>query len=138
TGVGEPLHLRASAVSADLFNVLGVSPRLSRSFLPEEDKPGARVVILSDRMWRERFGADQAILGRALSLNGRSYTIVGVLPPSFQFPLDSEPYDLWTTIGIYGVSQDGDPAMTESRGSHFLRGIGRLKPGVPVEQANAE
>ncbi|HTQ87500.1 MAG TPA: ABC transporter permease [Candidatus Solibacter sp.] len=138
TGAGEPLHLRVNVVSAELFHVLGVSPRLGRSFLPEEDKPGTRVVILSDRMWRERFGADAGILGRALSLNGRSYTVVGVLPGGFQFPVDSDPFDLWTTIAVYRVSQDGDEATTESRGSHFLRAIGRLKPGTSLGQANAE
>src|SRR5208283_5025647 len=97
TGIGEPLHLHNGVVSAALFHVLGVSPELGRSFLPEEDNPGTRVTILSDRFWRERVGADPSVIGRALSLNGHSYTVVGVLPPAFQFPLDSELRDLSTT-----------------------------------------
>jgi putative ABC transport system permease protein len=138
TGIGEPLHLHNGVVSAALFQVLGVSPTLGRSFLPEEDNPGTRVTILSDRFWRERFGADPSVIGRSLTLNGHSYTVVGVLPPGFQFPLDSEPRDLWTTIAVYRVSEDGDKPMTEQRGAHWLGGVARLKPGVPLTQANAE
>ena len=138
TGIGEPLHLHNGVVSAALFKVLGVSPQLGRSFLPEEDNPGTRVVVLSDRLWRERFGADPAILGRALTLNGHSYTVVGVLPPNFQFPLDSDPRDLWTTIAVYRVTENGDKPMTDQRGAHWLQAIGRLKPGVPLAQANAQ
>ena len=138
TGIGEPLHLHDGVVSAALFKVLGVSPQLGRGFLPEEDNPGTRVVVLSDRLWREKFGADSAIIGRALTLNGHSYTVVGVLPPAFQFPLDSDPRDLWTTMGVYRVSDDGDKPMTERRGAHWLQAVGRLKPGVPLAQANAE
>jgi putative ABC transport system permease protein len=138
TGLGEPMHLRAGIVSADLFQVLRVSPRLGRAFLRDEDKPGTRVILLSDRLWRERLNADPALVGRALSLNGRSYTVVGVLPPDFQFPLDSDPYDLWTTIAEDRVSDSGDKPMTEHRGAHFLQAVARLKPGVPLAQANAE
>ena len=138
TGIGEPLHLHNGVVSAALFHVLGVSPQLGRRFLPEEDNPGTRVTILSDRLWRERFGADPAILGRALTLNGHSYTVVGVLPPAFQFPLESDPEDLWTTMAVYRVSEDSDKPMTEQRGAHWLQGIARLKPGVPLAQVNAE
>jgi putative ABC transport system permease protein len=138
TGIGEPLHLHNGVVSAALFKVLGVSPQLGRSFLPEEDAPGTRVAILSDRLWREKFGADPAVIGRALTLNGRTYTVVGVLPGTFQFPLDSDPRDLWTTMGVYKVTDDGDKPMTERRGAHWLQAIGRLKPGVPLAQANAE
>jgi len=138
TGIGEPLHLHNGVVSAALFQVLGVSPQLGRGFLPEEDTPGTRVTILSDHLWRERFGADPAILGRALTLNGHSYTVVGVLPPAFQFPLDTDPRDLWTTMAVYRVSENGDKPMTEQRGAHWLAAIARLKPGVPLAQANAE
>jgi len=138
TGIGEPLHVRAGVVSADLFRLFRVTPRLGRAFLPEEDNPGARVVLLSEHMWRERFGADTAIMGRALTLNGRSYAVVGVLPAGFQFPFDSDPFDLWTTIAVDRVSDDGDQPMTEHRGAHFIQAIGRLKPGVPLAQANAD
>ena len=138
TGAGEPLHLTAGVVSADLFRVLGVWPALGRAFLPSEDEPGARVVLLSDRMWREHLGSDPGAVGHMLTLNGRSYTIVGVLPPGFQFPVDSARYDLWTTIAVERVSASGDQPMTEHRGAHFLQVIARLKPGVALSQANAE
>jgi putative ABC transport system permease protein len=138
TGAGEPLHLTAGVVSADLFRVLGVSPHLGRAFLRSEDDPGARVVLLSDRMWREHFGSDSGAVGRSLTLNGSNYTIVGVLPPGFQFPVDSPPYDLWTTIAVERVSDNGDQPMTERRGAHFLQVVALLKPGVPLSQAGAE
>ena len=139
TGAGEPAHVSAGVASASIFQVLGVSPKLGRAFLSAEDAPGSRVAILSDSLWRERFAADPSVLGRAITLNARSYTVVGVLPPGFQFPLDEpRPLDLWTTIAAYRVSSDGDKPVTEQRGSHFLLAIGRLKPGVTLPQADAE
>ena len=139
TGSGEPVHVDAGIASADFFNILGVSPRLGRGFLPEEDKPGTHVAILSDRMWRERLGADPSVVGRSITLNGRSYSVVGVLPPHFQFPLDEpQPLDLWTTIGVFGTNEEGETPATEERGSHFLRAFGQLKPGATIAQANAE
>jgi len=138
TGSGEPVHLRAGVASADLFRVLKVTPPLGRTFLPEEENPGVRAVMLSNRMWRERFGSDPNIIGRALTLNERSYTVVGILPSGFAFPEDTEPYDLWTTIAGERVTEDGDKPITEQRGAHFLAVVGRLKNGVSLAQANAE
>ena len=138
SGTGEPVHLNAGVVSADLFRTLRVTPRLGRAFLPEDDQPGTRVVLLSDRLWRQRFGADTGIVGRGVTLNERSYTIVGVLPPGFQFPPSAEPYDLWLTIAVDRVADEGDKAITEHRGAHFLEATGRLRPGVSLAQANAE
>ncbi|HVN09677.1 MAG TPA: ABC transporter permease [Patescibacteria group bacterium] len=139
TASGEPVHLRAGVASADLFRVLGISAQLGRTFLREEDAPDARVAMLSDHLWRQRFAADPSVLGRTVTLNGRNYSIVGVLPPGIQFPLDDpRPLDVWTTIAVYRVTSDGDKPVTEQRGSHFLLAIGRLKPGVTIPQANAE
>jgi predicted permease len=139
TGAGEPLHLRRAIVSAELFSVLGEAPILGRSFLPEEDKPGAvnggNAVILSYGLWQRQFGSDRNVLGR--TVNGGSFTVIGVMPPGFQFPIQAEPVDLWTTIAVYAQTRSGEP-MTAQRGVRFLNVIARLKPQITVAQAQAE
>ena len=98
TGSGEPERLTAGMVSADLFATLGVAPALGRAFTPEEDTDGgAPVVILSDGLWRRRFGGDPQVIGRALTLGGQSRTVVGIMPPGFRFPEES---DLWLPLAI--------------------------------------
>jgi putative ABC transport system permease protein len=129
TGAGEPERFDGRRVSANLFSVLGVEPQLGRAFTADEDKPGSRVVILSHRMWQRRFGGDPTIIGRALNLNGEAYTVVGVMPRSFQFPTQRD--QLWVPIAF--------PADEASqRGSHYLEVIARLKPGVTLQKARAE
>src|SRR6266540_883257 len=87
TGVGEPEVLGAVRASVNLFALLGVEPRRGRVFLPEEDQAGAnRVVILSDGLWQRRFGSDPKVIGQTISFNNEPYTVVGVMPPDFQFP----------------------------------------------------
>src|SRR5262249_47823030 len=89
TGDGEPEFLGGVTVSANLFTLLGVEARYGRTFLPEEEKPGSdRVVVISHRLWQRRFGSDQKIIGRTISLNYEPHKVVGVMPPGFQFPLD--------------------------------------------------
>src|SRR5215510_5842740 len=89
TGDGEPEFLGGVTVSANLFTLLGVEARYGRTFLPEEERPGSdRAVVISHRLWQRRFGSDQKIVGRTISLNNEPYTVVGVMPPAFQFPLD--------------------------------------------------
>jgi len=86
TGPGTPEHVDGKDVSAGFFRTLGISPELGRSFSPEEDRYGGpRAAMISDRLWRARFGASRAALGRTISLDHRDYTIVGVLPPGFRF-----------------------------------------------------
>jgi putative ABC transport system permease protein len=138
TGGDQPAHLIAETVSYDLFPLLGVSPALGRSFLPDEEKAGSRVVILSHEFWASRFGSDPKILGRAITLNNRSYSVVGVMPAGFNFPLNSDPIAVWTTIAPDAVTEGGDKPATEQRGSHFLQVIGRLKPNVTLAEAKAE
>jgi predicted permease len=131
TGLGAPERLRAAMASANFFRVLGVPPALGRDFTEAEDRPHAPpVVIVSDKFWRDRLGADPGALGRTLMLDGRAFSIIGVLPPTFKFEDD---YALWVTMGH--LSQ-----MTRAaRGSHpGIRGVGRRKPGVTVEQARAD
>ena len=132
TGVGEPERFDGRRVSANLFSLLGVEPQLGRSFLPEEDKPGSRVVILSHGVWQRRFGADPAIIGRALNLNGESYTVVGVMPRYIDMPSFEGWHDqLWVPIAF-------DSEEAANRGGHYLEVIGRLKPGVTQQQVQAE
>jgi putative ABC transport system permease protein len=137
TGRGEPARLQAAVVTADLFPLLGVSPLLGRHFLPEEDKPSetGRVAILSQALFQRRFNSDPSILNQPITLDGRPFTVVGVMPAHFEFPIQNEPVELWTTIA--GDASGTDPVTTQ-RGAHFLRVIARLKPGVTEEQAQAE
>lgn len=132
TGVGEPERLEGRRVSANLFQLLGVSARLGRTFVPEDDTPGTQVVLLSHSLWQRRFGADPGVIGRALTLDGKSYTVVGVMPPLVQLPgFDNHNDQLWVPIAF--------PAEEAAqRGNHFLEVIARLKPGITLQQARAE
>jgi len=130
TGVGEPERIDGRRVSASLFHLLGVEPQLGRAFLREEDKAGAnRVVIMSHGLWQRRFGADRSIIGRAVMLNGESYTVAGVMPPTFQFP--SREDQLWVPIAF-------TPKEGTDRGNHYIEVVGRLKRGISLQQAQAE
>ena len=136
TGRGEPVRLQGAVVTADLFPLLGVAPVLGRTFVPDEDKPSEnRVVILSHELFTQRFNSDPSILNQAITLEGRSFTVIGVMPPSFEFPIQNDPVELWTTIA--GDASGSEP-VTGQRGAHFLSVIGRLKSGVTKEQAQSE
>ena len=129
SGAGHPARISRTSVTGNLFSVLGVTPALGRSFLPDEERPGsAPVCILSDGLWRRRFGSDPKIIGKALTLNGEIWTVVGVMPAGFRFP---QSVDLWV------------PAMVRStartkRTQHYLGVIARLKPGLSLDHAQAE
>jgi putative ABC transport system permease protein len=131
TGSGEPERLTGGMVSADLFAALRVSALRGRVFTDDEDKPDATpVTVLSYGLWQRRFGGDPGIVDQQLTLNSRSYTVIGIMPPDFQFPSRVE---LWTPVG-----QAANSPGWESRGNHpGLYGVARLKPGVTVEQARA-
>jgi putative ABC transport system permease protein len=135
TGTAQASHLQAQAVSSDFLSVLRASPLLGRGFLPEDDRPGARVVLLAHALWQSRFGADPGIIGRTIGLDGREHTVIGVMPPGFQFPLDEEPSDLWTSISM---DAEGDQPWTANRGLNTLDILGRLKPGASLAAAQAE
>ena len=138
SGSGEPRHLDTALVSANLFNVLRTTPLLGRTFVASEDQPGTHSAILSYHLWTSQFGANPHIVGHSITLDAKAYTVVGVMPASFQFPLTAQPRDLWTTFGERMVSNGTDPPMTSERGAHFLTAIGRLKPGVSLLRANAD
>ncbi len=137
TGGGEPVRLQGGVATADLFSVLGVQPLLGRTFLPDEEKPTdtGRVVVLSQRLFASRFNSNPGVLNQQITLDGKRYTIVGVMPQGFEFPIQNEPLDLWTTMAD---EASGKSPVTGQRGAHFLRVVGRLKPGVTKDQAQAE
>ena len=137
TGQGDPVRLQGGVVTVDLFSVLKVTPLAGRTFVPEEDKPATtgRVVVLSERLFASRFNSDQRVLNQSITLDGKSYTIIGIMPHGFEFPVQNEPLDPWTTIADDAA---GTTPMTAQRGAHFLHVIGRLKPGVSKAQAQAE
>jgi len=125
---GDPERVSAAVVSPDAFGVLGVRPVLGRGFRPEEGIRGNhRVVLLGDRIWRGRFGADPGIVGKQLSINRAEFTVAGVMPPGMRFP---EYAELWMPLAP-------DPA-TVRRDDRYLDVVARLRPGVTLEQARAE
>src|SRR6266480_409557 len=130
TGKDEPERLAGRAVSAELFDVLGVNPALGRSFVPEEDRPGANpVCIISNGLWQRRFGSDSAIINKQVTLSGASYTVIGVLPATYAF---GTPTDVFVPIGLRADEM-------KERGNHpGIYAVARLKPGVTVETARAE
>jgi predicted permease len=137
TGLERPVQLDAEIVSWDLLPALGARPELGRGFTPDEEKAGTRVVLISHALWTSQFGSDPAIIGRALHLSGELYTVIGVMPPSFRFPVNEARNSVWTTLAVDDDPSDPKP-NTSNRGSHFLNALGRLKPGVTVVQADQD
>ena len=135
TGDGEPQRVRTGFVSAGVFPALGIAPLLGRTFT-EEEVAGSDLVLLGEGFWRGQFGGRRDVIGRTMTLNGREAEIIGVMPAPFQLPEDiasGEEAALFAPLGI-------DPATVDrsNRGSHFLRGVGRLPPGVsPSDAASA-
>ncbi len=129
-------------VTGNYFDVLRVQPALGRGFLPEEDAtPGSHpVAVISDSLWRRRFGADPSLPGKAVSINGRPFTVVGVAPASFKGTKFGLALDIWVPLMMYETVPTGvsGTAVLEDRGMHWLETIGRLKPGVTAEQAQTE
>lgn len=132
-GTGEPDRVGAVQVTEGFFPTLQVQPALGRSFLPEEDRPGAaRVAIISDGFWRRRYGADPSIIGQSIIVNAVPTTVIGVLPASYRH-LEVNPERSADVFTLYRF----DPAQA-SRGGHFIRGVGRLKDGATLASARAE
>jgi putative ABC transport system permease protein len=139
---GPPESLRTEKVSSDFFDVLGVRAFLGRTFQREEEKagggPGGLTVILSHAFWETHFKGDPSVIGKGLTLDNRSFTVVGILPDDFSFPLDSDAAQIFVTSALDASTLDGTKPQTAQRGNHSLQGIGRLKPGVTVVQADTE
>ena len=140
TGLDEPILIISARVSQDCFPVLRASPILGRNFTQDEDQPGnSRVAILSYSFWQSQFAGDRNVLGRTITLDGVDYAVVGVMPRDFRFPVEvargvvvvNDDVDVWAPLAL--------PAdAMQDRGQHFLRLIGRLKPGIESEQAATE
>ena len=132
-GVSQPIRVTASLVSGGLLQSLGVSPKVGRLLSPADDDPAAPVTAdISYGLWKAAFGGDPQIVGKETYLSGQKCTIVGVMPRGFEFPPgEVDPPQVWSPLQI-------DPAKPGSRGSHYLYLLGRLKPGVTAEQAQAE
>ena len=127
-----PERVSGVRVTAQFFHVLGIKPLLGRTFLPEEETAGKdREVVLNNPLWQRRFAGDPAIIGKEIPIDGESYTVIGVMPNSFEFQFWSKARELWVPAGY----TNNDLA---NRGSNSFVAIGRLKPGVTLEQAKAE
>ena len=130
TGDGEPERLTAYKVTANFFPLFGVQPELGRGFATEDDRPGAqKVAVLSHALWQTRYGGDRQIVNRDIQLDGEKYTVVGVMPQGFQF-FESD-VRLWVPLAL-------DAEELANRGGHYLKVVARLKPGVTLDQAQAD
>ncbi len=130
----ESQPLEGVVITSQIFDVLGIPALLGRGFTSEEDKPGApNVIVLTHGLWQRAFGSDPKIIGQQIVMMGRSYTVLGVMPPGWKFPVEVERIDYLLPL---------EPALgaTElnERGAHFLSVVGRLKPGVPLRQVEAD
>jgi predicted permease len=128
-GGDRPQSITAGTVETNFFNILGVRPAMGRAFTADEGQIGRdREVILSHKLWRDAFGEDRNIVGREVEFNGMKYTVIGVMGPQFSVPTFAQ---AWTPLAM-------DDHEKSTRGIHDYLVIGRLKPGVSIEQANAE
>ncbi|HEV3074359.1 MAG TPA: ABC transporter permease, partial [Thermoanaerobaculia bacterium] len=124
----QPQAVAGAEVTGDFFRTLGVRPHLGRLLAPADDRPGGeRVAVLSHELWHRRFGGDPGIVNRRITIDGRAHTVVGVAPPALKFPRQSE---LWVPLAL--------DFSKSSRGAHYLSVVGRLKPGVSLERAQAD
>jgi putative ABC transport system permease protein len=130
-GDREPVHVNAAVVTPSLFSVLRTSPKLGRVF-EDADGKDQNGLVLSHRAWELWFGSDPQVLGRNVLLSGEGFTVIGVMPPSFQFPIQAEPVDMWLRLN----AEEG--GMYKRRGARILYAVGRMKPGVSVSQAQSD
>jgi predicted permease len=129
-------------VSAEFFDVLGIKPKMGRAFVRDDEQggggPGGFKVIISDDFWKKHFGADPNVIGRAITLDRRPHTVIGVMPAGFQFPIQNDPIDFYVSIAEDAANPDGSQPQTKQRGSHSLQAVARLKPDATVAQANSD
>jgi putative ABC transport system permease protein len=134
--------LRGVKASAEFFDVLGIKPQMGRAFVRDDDEAGGGAggfkVIISYEFWRKHFGADPNVIGRPITLDRRPYTVIGVMPAGFQFPISNDPTDFYVSIAEDAANPDGSVPTTKQRGNHSLEAIARLKPGATVEQAQSD
>jgi putative ABC transport system permease protein len=143
TGQGEAQHVAFEKVSASMFGLLRVKPILGRDFTSDEDAASHFVLVLSNAYWHTHYGGEANAIGQTMVIDGKQYTIVGVLPATFTFPFENEEPGIYTTFSRdatpSGQSFGGDAKpITEERGSHWIPVLGRLRDGVSFAQANAD
>jgi putative ABC transport system permease protein len=142
TGEDAASGVMGARVSAEFFDVLGIQPAIGHAFVRQDEGagggPGGLKVILSDSFWKSHFGGDVSVVGRSISLDRKQYSIIGVMPPRFQYPIQNDPIELYVTIADDASTSDGTKPPTEQRGNHSLDGIARLKAGVTVSQASTD
>ena len=131
-GSEESRQLYGVAITSDIFPVLAIAPARGRPYTREDDNVDARVVVLTDYAWKVFFNSDPDIVGKQISLSWRLYTVLGVMPPGFRFPVEGERADY--LIPLHPLV----PEHVNNRDSHFIRMVGRLKPGVTIQQCDAE
>lgn len=138
TGGDRPERVPGAIVTQNLFSLLGVKPALGRTFLPEDAQPEReRVVVLSAGLWQRRFGGDQNIIGQKLTLNNQSFSVIGVAPPEFQYPDTAELWAL-SRLAVPEAPGAANANLLTNRLAHYLLVLGRLKPGVTIQQAQAD
>ena len=137
TGAARATRASGEVISWNLLPLLGIQPMLGRGFLPQEERQGSRVVLISDALWVSRFASSPSILGQTIQLNGEPFSIIGVMPSSFRFPVSAPQNSLWTTLAVDDNPGDPDTAIS-NRGMRWLNVIGRLKPGVTPAQADQD
>jgi putative ABC transport system permease protein len=136
---GRAFHVPGAVVTSDLLSTLDVKPALGRDFRSEEERAGADVALISDSIWRSQFAAARDVVGRAVTLNARRFTIVGVMPAGFHFPVSVPAAEIWITNAEDArVDSPADTPMTAERGAHFIKVIGRLRATASVASAQAE
>ncbi len=130
TDSDQPERFAGYKVSADFFDSLGASAALGRTFLPEEGQAGAnRVVVLKHSLWQSRFGADPNVLNQPVIINGERFTVIGVMPEEFNYPFNAG--EMWSPLVF-------DPKEKANRAGHYLQVLGRLKPGITIDQARQD
>ena len=136
---GDATRVQGARVTADIFPLVGAKPAIGRTFVREEEEPGARSAVISHALWGKHFGKAANITKASLTVNGLEHSIIGVMPVGFRFPVQNYPAEFWITFASdLEPLADGAPSYPLRRDSHFLRVLGRLKPGVTPEQADAE
>jgi predicted permease len=138
----EAQSISGLTVSGEFFDVLGIKPMRGRGFTRADEQagggPGGFKVVLSYGFWHNHFNRAEDAIGRVLMLDGRPYTVIGVMPQGFQYPIQTDPIEIYVTHAEEAASPDGGTPYTQQRGSHSLLGIARMKPGMTIAQANAE
>src|SRR5436309_1542611 len=142
TGAEGATSARGAKVSAEFFDVLGIKPKMGRAFVRDDEQggggPGGFKVIISDEFWKKHFGADPNVIGYTVTLDRRPHTVIGVMPPGFQFPIQNDPINFYVSIAEDAANPDGSQAQTKQRGNHSLQAVARLKPGATIAQANSD